>query len=253
MTLREREHWNAFFGEDYVRFSEVILSPERTAFEAQRIVELLQLPPDAAILDLGCGQGRLSIELARRGYRVTGVDASKELLEVARRRTAEAHQKVTYLETDMRDLDFTATFDAVINVGTAYGYIDDEAGDQLILSKVYTALKPEGVFLQETENRDYKLQGLRNTWNHMNGRPVFSERIFNPVNGRWREHIFWYEGDQQRSSLLELRLYSATELIRMIRTAGLNVEQVYGGFDASELTVNSSRLVILSRKEQGHV
>ncbi|WP_163854427.1 class I SAM-dependent methyltransferase [Paenibacillus elgii] len=244
------EVWHAFFGSDYLTFSEVILSPERTRFEVQRILELLDLPPAASILDLGCGQGRIAVPLAQMGYRVTGYDGSSELLEAARRRAAEAGADVNFLHGDMRDLDFDEEFDAVLNVGTAFGYIADEEGDRRILNRVRLALKPGGSFLQETENRDYKLQGLRNTWNEMNGRPVFSERQFDSVSGRWTERIFWFEGSEKKGTVLNVRLYAATELIAMTRNAGLQVTDVFGGFDFSPLKADSPRMLILSKKEQ---
>ena len=72
-----------YFGHDYFQIYEEALGPERAAQETAYIVERLALPPGSAILDLCCGHGRHSIELAKLGYRVTGLDLSEVFLERA--------------------------------------------------------------------------------------------------------------------------------------------------------------------------
>jgi ubiquinone/menaquinone biosynthesis C-methylase UbiE len=248
MTL-SKEAWHSFFGEDYLLFSEVILSPERTAYELNAIVDCLKLSKGMKILDLGCGQGRMSIALAKKGFDVTGYDGSLQLLEEAKRRAASESLNIAFVLGDMRELDTAEQFDAVINIGTAFGYITDAAADQDILHRVERLLKPGGLFLQETENRDYKLRFLHNTWHVMNERIVFSNRQFDSVSGRWREDICWYEEGEMKNALLDVRLYTATELLRMTEVAGLKVLQVCGGFDLSALTIASPRMLILSKKE----
>ncbi|GIQ69317.1 class I SAM-dependent methyltransferase [Xylanibacillus composti] len=242
------ESWNQFFGADYLSFSEVILSPERTAYELEAIMQRLKLSSGMRVLDLGCGQGRMSIALAKQGMEVVGYDGSAALLEEARRRAEEQGANVGFVLGDMRELQSEDEFDAIINIGTAFGYIEDEEGDREILRRVYRALKPGGHFLQDTENRDFKLRQLYNTWEKMNGRLVFSRRAFHHHTGRWTEELNWYtEGDREHA-LLDLRLYTATELVRMTEAAGLQVRELHGGFDLSPFSLSSPRLVIVSEK-----
>lgn len=141
-TVAAREHWHDFFGKDYLLFSEVILNEERTRFEIGQLLSLLNLPEGASILDLGCGQGRISVPLALRGYQVTGIDASDTLLDEARRRALASRAEAVFKSLDMRELDFADEFDAVLNLGTAFGYLENEEENQDILHRVYRALKP---------------------------------------------------------------------------------------------------------------
>ncbi len=243
-----QESWSRFFGEDYLSFSEVILSPERTAFELEALMNVLQLREGMSVLDLGCGQGRMSVPLARRGVRVTGYDGSQSLLEAARQRAAEQGAEIEFVLGDMRELEFTARFDAVINIGTAFGYIAEASEDQDILRRIERSLKPGGFFLQETENRDFKLQHLHNTWNVMRDRIVFSQRQFDIATSRWREELCWFEQGDKKCAILDVRLYTAAELVRMTEAAGLSVQKLFGGFDLLPLTLRSPRMILLSRK-----
>ncbi|MVO98879.1 class I SAM-dependent methyltransferase [Paenibacillus lutrae] len=251
--MADREHWHDFFGADYLLFSEVILHEERTAFEVDQLLQLLRLPQGARILDLGCGQGRISVPLARRGYKVTGMDASRTLLAAARKRAESAGTagNAEFVELDMRGLEAVEEFDAVINLGTAFGYLQHEEEDRDIVRRIVRSLKPGGQFIQETENREFKLMhSAKKTWDMMNGQPVWSQREFDSVSGRWNEVMNWLEAGNLKTSRLNLRLYAATELLGMHTEAGLIREGVYGGFDFSPLTTNSPRLLIHLKKKQ---
>ncbi len=72
--------WDVYFNELYLRMSETILTPDRTAQEVAGVMTLLDLQPGARILDLCCGQGRHAVPLARAGYRMIGLDRSTYLL-----------------------------------------------------------------------------------------------------------------------------------------------------------------------------
>src|SRR5207237_6807952 len=111
------------------------------------VVSALELAPGARVLDLACGHGRHSARLARRGFDVTGLDVSASSLELAR----ETEPAAEYVEGDMRELPFEdASFDAAINLFTAFGYFDDEAADQRVLHEVARVLRSGASFLLDT-------------------------------------------------------------------------------------------------------
>lgn len=99
-------------------------------------MEKLELAPGARILDLACGQGRHAIPLAQHGYRVTGLDLSEPSLTFAREAAAEAGAKIDFVQADMREIPFADEFDAVVNIFTAFGYLESEQEDQLVLARV---------------------------------------------------------------------------------------------------------------------
>src|ERR1700738_5588386 len=128
MAQPDSEWWRSWFGPSYLALYDGFLA-ERTPVEIDRLEVLLALRPPQRILDLPCGQGRHAIELARRGYEVTGVDLSPYLLGVARERAYASGVKVRWLEGDMREALPGETFDLILNLFTSLGYFDDEADD----------------------------------------------------------------------------------------------------------------------------
>ncbi|SDZ37811.1 class I SAM-dependent methyltransferase [Bacillus sp. 166amftsu] len=244
----KQELWKDFFSTDYIGFSEVILNKERTNFEVKQLKRLIP-NKNVKILDLGCGQGRITIPLAKEGYNIIGLDASADLLNEAMYRAEKEKVNVNFLHEDMRQISYYNEFDIILNMGTAFGYIENSNEDEEVLAKIYKALKPDGIFIQETENREMKLKNLMGKlWHEMNGQPVFSDRKFDITTGRWEEIISWYINGSKQQKTLNLRLYSATELIKMHKEVGFKNIDLYGGFDYSPLSMESERLLVLSKK-----
>ena len=179
--MDQRPWYDGFFGADYLRIFSPVLPDERTAAEVNAVVERLGLPPEARLLDLCCGQGRHAGPLARLGYRVTGLDRSRRLLEEAAGLAAGQGQRVGLVEGDMRRLPFAdASFDAVLNLFNAFGYLEDDAQDELALHEVARVLRPGGRFLQELANREALVRGWHDSdvVRHDDGLVVLQERTF---------------------------------------------------------------------------
>lgn len=96
--------YREIFDEDYLRVYGPLFKPERTAKEVEFLLGVLALKPGASILDLCCGYGRHSIELARKGFQVTGYDLSEHLLGAAKQAARESGVNVKWVHGDMRDL-----------------------------------------------------------------------------------------------------------------------------------------------------
>jgi 2-polyprenyl-3-methyl-5-hydroxy-6-metoxy-1,4-benzoquinol methylase len=139
------------FNEDYLYFYEKILTPEQTEEDVEKIVELLDLPPGAEILDCPCGHGRIANALAARGFRVTGLDASEFFLERARADASSRGVEVEYVQGDMRAIPWRGRFDALVNWFTSFGYFSDDQ-NKAVLAQFHNALKPGGKFVLETLN-----------------------------------------------------------------------------------------------------
>ncbi|MGH3076358.1 MAG: SAM-dependent methyltransferase, partial [Gaiellales bacterium] len=151
MSTADPDWFEGFFDDDYLRFAVDRYPAEATAAEVDFLVSALDLKPGTRVLDLACGHGRHSVELARRGCAVTGVDLSEPSLALAAARAAEAGVDVRLERVDMRRIEFDAEFDAVINMFTAFGYFE-EAENRLVLERVAAALVQGGTFLMEVVN-----------------------------------------------------------------------------------------------------
>src|SRR2546428_8376179 len=143
--------WRSWFGPGYLALYDDYLA-ERTPVEIDQLEALLTLRPPRRILDLPCGQGRHAIELARRGYDVTGADLSPYLLEVAEERGRARGVRVRWLSADMRRPIAGETFDVVLNLFTSLGYFAHEADDRKVVRAASAMLGPGGHFVLELIN-----------------------------------------------------------------------------------------------------
>ncbi len=244
--------WQRIFADGtYLRLWSSHLTPERTEREVAGVLDILQPTPGAAILDLACGQGRIAVPLAQRGYQVTGLDLSKQLLDVARAAADAAGVSVEWHRADMRDIpaEWAGRFDYVINIFTAFGYFEDEAENQRVLAGVARALKPGGRFLIESMNRDGVMGRFQERgWYEADGLLVCTEVRFDPIRGLASTVDRWDEDGERQSLHHTVRLYTPTELATMLRAAGLEPVATYGGLAGGELTHESWRLALVAEK-----
>lgn len=252
--MNQQPWYVEYFGEDYLRMHAPVLSPERSEQETSLILERLALPAGSRILDLCCGHGRHSVRLASLGYEVTGLDLSEVLLAAAQAEAEKAGVTVRWVHSDMREIPFEAEFDAVINIFSAFAYLESETEDQKVLEQVFQALKPGGLFLMEIMHRDGIVRRLEpcSITRHPDGLIVLEERQIDLLTSRGEIRVTMIEAGRPHTEYrLFLRLYSLTELAGMLQAAGLSLIGYFGGLDGSELTLDSRQMVLLARKPVG--
>ena len=149
MHLRP-DWWRRIFNSMYLRTdADVVDDQQITKNEVELFSSLLNVNKESAILDLACGQGRHSIELAKQGFiNVTGLDRSHYLIRKAKTVVQQENLKIAFKEGDARKLPFPAdTFDVVMILGNSFGYFESNEDDMMILKEVFRVLKPDGTFL----------------------------------------------------------------------------------------------------------
>lgn len=241
--------YEGFFDADWLDVA--ITDEERTTREVAFLEAQLGLEPGASVLDLACGHGRHAVELARRGYRVTGVDLSAQSLERARRDADRARVDVEWVRDDMRELPFEGRFDAVVNLFNSFAYFEDEDDDRRVAAGVARALRQGGAFVLDTINPPGMMSRYRpQNWQTLDdGTMLVQERGYDVRTGRnWARWIFVRPDGDRHELRHSLRLYTYPELATLLRSEGLEPEADWGGYDGSELTRESFRLVLLARK-----
>jgi len=215
------------------------------------VLDLMELPSGARVLDCPCGQGRHAHLLAEAGFDVDGLDYSAPLLKVARKRGEGRHLR--YTEGDMRALprQWTGKFDAVLNLFTSFGFFDSPDDDLLVLEQFARVLKPGGVLLWQGGSRDGVMAKFlaRDWWSTADGTVFGQERAFDPLSGFLEITSTWRgpQGDGERTH--RIRLYSASELALRMRDVGLVVEQAFDSFTARPLARRSSEMLLVARKD----
>lgn len=235
----------------YLRFGELEQRRETAPQEVEQVLALLApLPEGAVVLDLCCGVGRHSIELAKRGHRVTGVDRFEPFLGRAKSATAAAGVQVEWVREDMRRFRRPDAFDAAISLFTSFGYFHDDAEERTVLGNVFESLRPGGQVLldvmgKEIIARNFK-QGMVQRRQLGDGEAML---IDEPRVGDDWHHIastwtfLWADGEREAFEL-RCRCYAATELKRLLAEAGFERVRAFGGLDGCAYDQNARRLVV---------
>ena len=217
--------------------------------EVANIISLVKLSPGASILDLCCGPGRHSLQLAQAGFSVTGVDRTKTYLQKARKQAAKEELNIEFICADMRDFCRPNAFDAVINLFTSFGYFEDISDDRKVITNVYRSLKSGGVFLIDTMGKEILARIFRERdWYEVNGIVVLQERKvcrdWSWLEERW---VMIKDGKMDEHKLSH-RLYSAAELAALLKDCGFTTVDAYGDLAGAPYDQTAKRLVVVAYK-----
>ena len=252
MTAIPTNWYTEFFNEDYPLIYRERLSQDATERESAFAVRALGLQKGDRVLDLACGHGRHAVTLAQRGMVVTGQDLNDDYLQMAQEDAAQAGIEIETVHSDMRDIPFSDEFDAVINMFTAFGYFDSDAEDLRVLQAVANALKDGGKLLVDTINREWVLSNyVQNDWHtDDDGNTFLEHREFDLVTGRNRVtfSIVTADGTRRESPGHDVRLYTLTELVRLLDAAGLRPSAAYGDYDGAQYAINTPRMIVVATK-----
>lgn len=129
----------------------------RLSQQVDHFISLLECKPPAKILDLACGTGSATIELARRGYEVIGLDCTPAMLDIAKEMSRKKGVNVTWIPGDMRKITYEDEMDYVFLWDVIFSVCENEEEDRIILSNITRALKPVGRALFEVYNKEFAI------------------------------------------------------------------------------------------------
>jgi len=243
MVEPDSEWWRSWFGPGYLALYDDYLA-ERTPVEIDRLEALLAARPPLRILDLPCGQGRHAIELARRGYDVTGVDLSPFLLQVAEERARADGTRVRWLAGDMRQPIAGERFDVVLNLFTSLGYFADEADDRKVVDAAAAMLVPGGRFLLEVINGERLMARFEEReWFTVGEAAIVERRSLDRAARRMVVERTVTTPTDTEVNLHAIRLYNGREVSAILRSAGFGRVDLYGDWGGEPLTSESLRVL----------
>ncbi|MEW6753326.1 MAG: class I SAM-dependent methyltransferase [Candidatus Latescibacterota bacterium] len=225
---------------------------ERFAAAAGEVDQLLALVrfQGHAVLDLCCGPGRHCVELARRGFQVTGVDRTPFLLDKARQRGHEAGVGVEWVQQDMRGFCRPEAFDLAISLFTSFGYFDDQRQDVAVLANLHASLRPGGALVVDVVGKEALARKFTPTAStpYPDGALLVQRHgIFDHWSRIRNEWILLRDG-RAITFRFHHTIYSAQELVDRFAQVGFARVAVYGGLDGQEYGTESWRLVVVGWK-----
>jgi SAM-dependent methyltransferase len=226
------------------------VTPEMTSGEADAVARYLQVEPPARLLDVPCGNGRLAIELAARGYVTCGVDLAGEFIDEGKLSAETRGVEVDLRQGDMRDLGELGAFDGAYCWGNSFGYLD-ENGNLAFLFAAAAALSPGArLAIDFGTLAETLLPNLKNynAWYEAgdmilavkNGYDLYRSRLVT-------EYTFIRDGLVEKRMGSQM-VYTLRELKNLLTTAGFDHVEAFGHEDGKPLQLRGQRAVIVARK-----
>ncbi len=233
------EWWRKLFNAMYVKTDgDVVENSENTRREVDFIMSAAAIQPHSTILDLCCGQGRHCIELARRGFRqVNGVDRSRYLIRLAKKRAQSEGLQVVFKEGDARNPRLPeSTFDCVAIMGNSFGYFSNKKDDEKVLTMVGKILRPSGqIVLDITDGAHMAEHFDRRSWEWIDEHHfVCRERSISQDGDRLisREVIVHDESGVIADQFYAERLYTRDGITRLLEKCGFRNVRHHGHAEA---------------------
>jgi SAM-dependent methyltransferase len=224
----------------------------RNEEDAKNLVELIlsnvELQPKADILDLACGTGRHSILFANKGFQVTAVDLSRNLLYIAQKAAEQAHAKINFIRSDLRQFSICTRFRLVINLFTSFGYFEADEENYKIFRTAYNQLENSGYFVLDFFNSRFIEKNIvRESINNYSGEIVIQRRHIE--GNRVIKQIIVEKDGIKKAYHESVRMFYEDDLLNAIACAGFRIKAHFGNSDGREFDLeNSPRIIIIAQK-----
>jgi len=204
------------------------------------LISRLQIDKNSSILDLACGRGRYSLYLSNIGYKVTGIDISKENISEAKKNQS---HKLNYFLHDMRQ-PLNEKFDLILNLFTSFGYYQNDKNNISVIQSIKYNLNPEGKAVIDFLNIDYVLNNL----------VKYEEKFFDKtkfVIKRYLENSLLVkditvESNNNTYKFQEkVKAYRIVDFLKMFKKCDLKLKEKFGDYNLNNFNKNSSPRLIM--------
>lgn len=209
------------------------------------------------MLDLACGFGRHSLELARRGFSVTGIDITPSYIRFAEEEAQKEGIRADFLCCDIREIQYDQEFDVVLNMADgAIGYLENDEENRKIFTAVSKALKHGGRHFMDIMNGSYADGHFPcRMWEAGEHCLTLSEFEWNPKTRvmLYGQRDFAYGQPLSKPCISEgnsIRLYTLAEIMEIFTSIGLRVTDSYADFNGKHASDHDLQLLVCSEKSR---
>ncbi|MBI5345752.1 MAG: methyltransferase domain-containing protein [Chlamydiae bacterium] len=255
------EWWKSLFNSIYLKTDgDVIENDENTKNEVDLIIKTTKIEPSDRILDLCCGQGRHCIELSRRGFfKVFGIDKSRYLIRLAKKRASLLNLHINFSEGDARRIKILEdSVDTVILMGNSFGYFEKEEDDIAVIESIKRILKSEGNLVLDIVDGSWMQQNFEpRSWEWIDQKHlVCRERSLSSDNSKIvsREVVIHEEKGIIADRFYAERLYSADAIMQLLNKCGYSHIERHSNFEPvssrnQDLGMMKNRLFITAKAQ----
>ena len=209
------------------------------------------------VLDVACGTGEFSVRLAQKGYTVTGIDLSDEMLAIAKAKADQYGVTIPFYQQNMIELDTGNQYDSIVIFCDSLNYLHSETDVQSTFQRVYEQLQPGGLFMFDVHSvfkMEHVFAGqtfadvqdeVSYIWNSFEGTEPFSV-----------EHELTFFVKEEESDLYDRfdedhyqRTYDVETYIAWLKEAGFTVKEILADLEDQEPAEDSERILFVAIKE----
>ncbi len=212
------------------------------------IISIIGIKSSGKILDLACGAGRHSIEFAKKGFSVTSVDLSKNLLDIANKNAKAAGVNINFIRNDIRYFSIDEKFDIVLNLFTSFGYFESDEENFNLFNTAYNHLNENGHFVFDYFNKKFLEKNLQPTTNlHLDDSEIIQKRRIE--KGRIIKDIIIKKNGIEKTYNESVKIYGLDELKSRLISAKFKIKNIFGSFDGKKFDEDiSDRIIIIAQK-----
>lgn len=206
------------------------------------------------ILELACGTGNITVPIAKKGYDITGLDISEDMLMVAKDKALKNNMNIFFIQQDMVDLQLENKFDCVLSMCDGINYIVNENDLMEVFQKVYNYLECDGVFIFDISSY-YKIKNVlgNNTFGeNLDDLCYLWQNYFDEENNTIEMELTFFIQEGQYYKKEEeyhiQRAYKVEEIRYMLEKANFNTIKVYGEFNFNKPKSDSERIFFIAKK-----
>ena len=244
--MEAKDWFESWFESPYYK----ILYQDRDKLEAQaflnKLIAYLRPMPGSSILDIACGEGRFAIQLAEKGFDVTGIDLSHARIEKAK---AHETENLHFYVHDMRMPMYINYFDYAFNFFTSFGYFAHDRDHMLAARSFAGGLKKDGILVIDYLNTEYVLDNMVAEHTVQRGSYTFhlNKRV---ERGHIRKEISFIDADNKPRKYMEsVAAFTLSDFVRMFKQAGLRLTGTFGDYRLNNYDpVLSPRMILVFKK-----
>lgn len=238
-----------FFDHGSPYLNHPLLTDERTSLEIDFLLSQLKLATSASILDIGCGFGRHSCELLRRGFCVRGIDSSEAMVNAAAQRARLFNLPDVFQVIDAEKYESSSCFEAAICLFTTLGQVNNSADNRSLIMNIGRYLKPDGQIVIEVPQRDSFVSQLKEN-DLFEGENSYTKvvRNYDAHTHTVREHFEIGIDDKVSHYLLAYYLFSQVELEDLLDGAGFSHLRWYANYCGEPLQSQSPMMLVFGQR-----
>lgn len=250
MNTHIADNWyETFFSGINCEMWEKAGTKEMTDGEVAFLTSIFMLPEGSAILDIPCGTGRHSIELAKMGYHLTAVDISETFINALKKKVAEQKLNIEIIKGNVITLNLQGSFDAAFCIGNSFGYFKYE-DMKTFVQNVASVLKPGAKWIVNTglAAESFLAKFIKEKKFELEGLTMQINNDYDEWNSCLLTTLTYTKNGEQQVEYFKQHVYTIAEMIRLLREYNLKTIHLYSSVNKNEYELGDQQIFIVAEK-----